>query len=161
MGGTDDPSNIIELTVEEHAEAHRLLYEKYGYLEDRLAWQGLAGIITKEELVKQLCLEGSKRGARMSNLKRWGTDPSLPPKNPRSRIRKKGHRGTRETKWYHNPETNERVCLFSHEMPPEGWKRGQGKKNRISCYWYTNEIEEGQFEIDKQPESWRRGRPKR
>ena len=26
MGGTDDPDNIVELTVEEHAEAHRKLY---------------------------------------------------------------------------------------------------------------------------------------
>jgi hypothetical protein len=30
MGGTDDPSNLIELTVEQHAEEHRKLYEKYG-----------------------------------------------------------------------------------------------------------------------------------
>ena len=30
MGGSDDPSNIVLLTVEEHAEAHRLLFEKYG-----------------------------------------------------------------------------------------------------------------------------------
>ena len=26
-GGTNDPSNIVELTPEEHAEAHRKLYE--------------------------------------------------------------------------------------------------------------------------------------
>lgn len=56
MGGTDDPSNIIELTVEEHAEAHKKLYEKYGKKQDKLAWQGLAGIIGKEELVKELCV---------------------------------------------------------------------------------------------------------
>ena len=30
MGGTNDPSNLIELTVEEHAEAHKLLWEQYG-----------------------------------------------------------------------------------------------------------------------------------
>ena len=29
MGGTNDPSNLVELTVEEHAEAHRVLWEKY------------------------------------------------------------------------------------------------------------------------------------
>ena len=29
-GGTDDPLNLVELTVEEHALAHKLLYEKYG-----------------------------------------------------------------------------------------------------------------------------------
>ena len=25
LGGTDDPSNLIKLTIEEHAEAHRIL----------------------------------------------------------------------------------------------------------------------------------------
>ena len=28
MGGTDDPSNLIELTIEEHAEAHRRSEER-------------------------------------------------------------------------------------------------------------------------------------
>jgi hypothetical protein len=61
MGGTDDPSNLIELTVEQHAEEHRKLYEKYGLEEDRIAWQGLAGIIGHEEAVRQsLSLAGRK-----------------------------------------------------------------------------------------------------
>ena len=51
-GGTDDPSNLIELTVEEHAEAHRLLYEQHGRWEDYYAWQGLSGQIGKEELIR-------------------------------------------------------------------------------------------------------------
>lgn len=42
-GGSDDPSNIIELTIEDHAEAHRLLYEQYGRVEDLCAWKGLSG----------------------------------------------------------------------------------------------------------------------
>jgi hypothetical protein len=29
LGGTDDPSNLIELTYEEHVEAHRILAEQY------------------------------------------------------------------------------------------------------------------------------------
>jgi len=29
MGGTDDPSNLVTLTFEEHVEAHRLLCEQY------------------------------------------------------------------------------------------------------------------------------------
>lgn len=29
-GGSDHPDNLVELTVQEHAEAHRLLYEQYG-----------------------------------------------------------------------------------------------------------------------------------
>lgn len=50
-GGTDDPSNIIELTVEQHAEAHRLLYEQHGRLGDYLAWKGLSGAISTAEIV--------------------------------------------------------------------------------------------------------------
>ena len=49
MGGTDDPSNLIELTVEEHAEAHRVLYEEHGKQEDFMAWQMLKGQIGKDE----------------------------------------------------------------------------------------------------------------
>lgn len=47
-GGTDDPSNLIKLTVEEHAEAHRKLWEEYGNEYDHIAWRCLAGIITEE-----------------------------------------------------------------------------------------------------------------
>jgi hypothetical protein len=49
MGGSDDPSNIIELTVDEHAEAHRLLYEQYGRWQDKIAWETLSGQIGKDE----------------------------------------------------------------------------------------------------------------
>ena len=54
MGGTDDPSNLIELTVEEHAEAHKALYEEHGHIEDYCAWKGLSGQIGKEEIVRLL-----------------------------------------------------------------------------------------------------------
>ena len=53
LGGTDDPSNLIELTVEEHAEAHRILYETHGRWQDRLAWIGLMKLAPKAELVRQ------------------------------------------------------------------------------------------------------------
>lgn len=60
MGGTDDPSNIVEITVAEHAEAHHLLFEKYGRWQDRIAWHGLAGIIDHEEAVRQAKSEAMK-----------------------------------------------------------------------------------------------------
>ena len=53
-GGTDELENIIELTVEEHAEAHRLLYEQYGRIEDKWAWLGLSGQIGKDELMIEI-----------------------------------------------------------------------------------------------------------
>lgn len=42
-GGTDDPSNLVRLTIPEHAEAHRLLYEQFGRLQDKIAWKALSG----------------------------------------------------------------------------------------------------------------------
>lgn len=54
MGGTDDPSNLIELSVEDHAKAHKLLYETHGHWQDYYAWKGLEGIIPKKELIKEM-----------------------------------------------------------------------------------------------------------
>ncbi len=53
MGGTDDPDNLIELTVEEHAEAHRILYEEHGNWQDYLAWQGLTKRISCEKMARE------------------------------------------------------------------------------------------------------------
>jgi hypothetical protein len=50
MGGTDEPSNLIELTVEEHADAHKLLWEEYGKKEDLLAWLSLSKQASEEDI---------------------------------------------------------------------------------------------------------------
>ena len=52
-GGTDDPSNIIELTIEEHAEAHRKLFEEHGRWQDEIAWKTLSGQINITEAQRQ------------------------------------------------------------------------------------------------------------
>ena len=62
-GGTDDPSNIVLLTVEEHASAHKKLYEKYGRWQDKCAWLSLSNQIGKEEIQKMIASEANK-GAR-------------------------------------------------------------------------------------------------
>ena len=54
MGGNNDPSNLIELTVEEHAEAHRKLYEEHGRHQDRRAWLGLAKMMTRKEIIREI-----------------------------------------------------------------------------------------------------------
>jgi hypothetical protein len=54
MGGSDEPSNLVELSIEEHAESHKALYEQYGKWEDYYAWQGLSGQIGKEDLIIEI-----------------------------------------------------------------------------------------------------------
>ena len=61
MGGDDNPYNITELSIEDHAEAHRILYDKYGKEEDKIAWQMLSGRIQPEEARIKAAAEGSKR----------------------------------------------------------------------------------------------------
>ena len=54
MGGSDSSDNLVELTVEEHANAHRVLYEQYGRVQDKRAWLGLAKIMTGEEIIAEI-----------------------------------------------------------------------------------------------------------
>ena len=61
MGGTNDPSNLVELTIEEHAEAHRKLFEEYGRWQDKLAWRTLSGQITYAEAARLARIESNKR----------------------------------------------------------------------------------------------------
>lgn len=77
MGGSDVPENLVKLTVEEHAEAHRKLFEKHGHWQDYVAWQGLSGLITKDELIKKIQSEASKDriekyGNPFSGVRMWG-----------------------------------------------------------------------------------------
>jgi len=63
-GGTDDPSNLIKLTIDEHAEAHRILYQKHGRWQDRVAWQALTKAIPKAEIIRlkqSLATKGKKQ----------------------------------------------------------------------------------------------------
>ena len=59
-GGNDDPSNLIELTIEEHALAHKQLYELHGRWQDYLAWKGLDKQISTEDILKEIYRNNGK-----------------------------------------------------------------------------------------------------
>lgn len=63
-GGTDDPSNLVYLTIEEHALAHKVLYEQYGREQDRIAWLALSKQADKGDIILA-CL---KLGQYMADL---------------------------------------------------------------------------------------------
>ena len=117
-GGTDDPSNIIELTVEEHALAHKELYEKYGKMEDYFAWQGLAGLIGKEEIIRATMLEAGKKGNKI-HVDRYHSDPVYA-----SEIRKKQSKPKKFTKNYFKPKSD------SHR---ENISKAASMRERIPC----------------------------
>ena len=71
-GGSDDPSNLVELTVTQHAMWHFAEWQRKGREEDRLAWKGLSGHTdTTYELLRWANLQqpreakvlGGQRGA--------------------------------------------------------------------------------------------------
>lgn len=109
LGGTDDPQNLIELTVEEHAEAHRLLYEEHGNWQDYCAWQALSGRIGKEEILRMkqgMANKGRKRtpeqiermkAAVKIRNERWKTDGTLERANKK---RSESHTGKKKSEEY-------------------------------------------------------------
>ena len=66
MGGSDDAFNLIELTVEEHAKAHRLLWEEHGQWEDEVAWKALSGQIKMSEASKIAIELGASKGGQIA-----------------------------------------------------------------------------------------------
>lgn len=123
MGGSNDSSNLIELTVEEHASAHRILFETYGRHEDFLAWKGLSGMMTKEEIIASMLKEAGRRGSIKGNANRKGK-----PYNKFKDGNYVNRVGTTGMVWFHNPNDPTQKGCFKETEGPDGWKRGQGRK---------------------------------
>ena len=76
-GGTDHPSNIVELTIRQHALAHKKLYKEHGRWQDKVAYLTLSKQITNAEATKQAQIIANKRenkkpsqiAAAINNLK--------------------------------------------------------------------------------------------
>ena len=54
----------IDLSIEQHANAHKELYEKYGKWEDWCAWQGLSKMLPREEVIKTMLKESASKGGK-------------------------------------------------------------------------------------------------
>lgn len=160
MGGTDDPSNLIQLTVEQHAEAHRILYETYGYEQDKLAWQGLLGIIPKEDIVT----EANKIGRIKTNLilkEKYGvTNPGQLPQTREAaskRMKKRHEQGKCKipdwTGKKHKQETKDKIGK-KLSIAQAGSKNSQ-----FGTMWITNGIQNKKVKktVDFIPEGWYKG----
>jgi hypothetical protein len=104
-GGTEDESNLVYLTIEQHAEAHRLLYEQYGRKEDYLAWCGLAGLIGKDEMLKEKMSLNSARPGELNPF--YGMKHTEETKRKISNSRKGKNVGVVNNKWL--PEARQKI----------------------------------------------------
>ena len=168
MGGTDDPSNLIELSVEEHAEAHRILFEKHGLIQDFVAWKALSGIINKAEAVYLLAVaransehnpwKGKQTSTNFALSKENRIKATISAKSPKANSKRKetfdriGH-----MKGAKNPAFGTVICRdsngekkrFKSGEIPDGWilssefHENKKKKNHSSygMKWFNNGIQ--------------------
>jgi hypothetical protein len=148
-GGSDDPSNLVELTIEEHANAHKRLFFIYGHWQDELAYKGLSGMIGHDECIRIAQYHGSRKGslgmkktiANMSKKERqekftnshsgkseniWTKeqyDEYWTPERRKERSEKvSGHKNpSKGTIWHRHKETGERKKFKKNEIIPAEW----------------------------------------
>ena len=139
-GGTDDPSNIVELTIDQHAEAHRILWEKHGRWEDELAYKGLAGLMSKQDIVARQLSEAGKKGGSAKPITYDSQSPGGFANYEKNKdavnatlranaTRAKGKKGKefggarRKWMWCHNGVENKKILADSDL--PEGYIKGR------------------------------------
>ena len=57
-------NKVITISLKEHARRHKINYDKWGFKEDYLAWQGLSGQLPKEKIIHELAVEMGKRNIK-------------------------------------------------------------------------------------------------
>ena len=167
VGGTDDASNLIELSVEEHAEAHKLLWEQYGRYQDYYAWQGLAGLIGKESILKGIMNQPSMKKLLSNKAKElWNNlseEDKIKRKNKFLEIRKLST-GSLGKNWNLSEETKRKQSKPKSKNHRENMKLNHadfsGKNNpSFGSMWITNNIESKKIKKnDIIPNGWILGR---
>jgi len=86
-GGTNDPSNLVEISLTQHAMFHYCEWQLHGKRADYVAWKRLVGNLNNEELVRQKLIMGGEKGGR--KVKELGLGIFALSKEERSNISKK------------------------------------------------------------------------
>jgi len=164
MGGTDDPSNIIELSVEDHAKAHLELYEKYGNEYDGIAYESLMKRLPKEEIVRQVCrathLGKPKKPEAVEKMRQTKIGVPQTEESNRKRsetLKRKFQEGTFNPGVSYAPKTEEHNKKNS-ESCKKSWDEGTRKPRDFS----GPTTEEGKKKCsEKAKERWRKYRLER
>ncbi len=122
-GGTNDPENLVRVTIEEHAELHFARYLQYGELGDWLAAFSLSGQISNSEAAHLARMDWiSKNASRMGAVGGKARCPEHVKVIAAGLAAQLGKKP-----WWNNGLNNKR----SHTCPGEGYVRGKlpHKKN--------------------------------
>ena len=135
MGGSDDPSNLFECSVEQHAELHLSLYLTHGHLQDWLAFNALSGQITISEASLAAHRDGASRGGKTQGKK-----------NAKSGHLKKASQATAD-KW--KPTTEEMINRIGQVYWMKGTQTEKAAKLNITPGQYSYYVTRWGGEIAK------------
>lgn len=108
MGGTYAADNVVLLSVPDHAEAHRLLWEQYGRWQDKCAWLMLSNQIKHPYSL----------GAAKGNQNASGKHSMSAEHYPKMRLARLGSPGTFGFLGkHHSPETKEKQRAANKGRP--------------------------------------------
>ena len=162
-GGTNDPTNLVELTIADHAEEHRKLYEQHRRVQDKVAWLGLANLAPHAELMYEL---NSTRMKGELNPMYGKPAPNRGVKRPGVGGRKKG------TKWsdderkakmaMHSSVEHKEKMLEVYANPTRNKAIADSRIGKtgsaLGKVWYNNGVNESYFIVGQEPKGYSRGR---
>lgn len=85
MGGTDEPENLVTVTVTQHAMFHFCNFQLWGNVEDYVAYRGLSGQISEAEFLAEKFKIFGILGAQKSK-ELWENNPELKKEADRKRM---------------------------------------------------------------------------
>jgi hypothetical protein len=114
-GGTDDPENLVEVTVTQHTMYHYCNYQLWGNVEDYVAWRGLSGQISTADFLYEK--------SKIANL----------PENREKQKKKfkeiKHQQGEKNSQygkmWITNGTKKGTYRINKNEAIPEGFRKGR------------------------------------
>lgn len=117
-GGSDDESNIVHLTIAEHAEAHLVLFQKFGRWQDKIAWKMLSGQINLAEARLAANIASQKGRAKSAEHRRKLSESRLGKPVP-EHVRRKS--AASRIGLRHSEETKQkiRIANLGKTIPPE------------------------------------------
>jgi len=142
-GGRHIPNNLIKIGRTCHAMFHFCNWHRTGNKKDYVAWKGLAGQISKQEMIKILSSEsGRKSFKEKSGIHGLSKEARFLASSSGG---KKASNYMRNSTWINNGVINRRILINSEV--PEGFIKGKIKKPKKKKKKSNRNMEEylGQF----------------
>lgn len=168
-GGSDDPSNLVEVSVVQHAMWHFCNYQLWGAPEDRLAWRALAGSIGKEEIaIEKQKIGSAKGGAKVKQLietdeeyrAKWSEKVKKSHENPEYKKKNADHLRSIQHIGVEAARKPESRAKLSKTLRRIGHQKGE-KNSQYGTRWIHNLELRVSSRVKKDyplPEGWKEGR---